>query len=321
MTTNSNYGNTLAAIGDTPMVELPSVRPDGGASIHVKWEGANPTGSLKDRMALAMIEEARERGDLQPGEPVVEFTGGSTGSSLAFVCAVLDHPLHIVTADCVAEEKIASMQALGAQLDILETPNGTSYDGLFEDLRAEAETVQSKTGAYFTDQFNNYDQLNGYKSLGQEILDQRSTVDEFVMIVGSGGCAMGTSRALRNRGAEVTVTAVEPEESPVITEGTTGAHSVQGTAIVGSPPLVEQELYDRVCTLPTEEGIECVQQLAEDDGFLVGTSTGMNVAAARQVAANRDSDETVVTVACDTGLKYLSDGLYEGLVGTEFCLS
>jgi cysteine synthase A len=320
-TTDPNYENTLDVIGDTPMVELPSLRPEGGASIYVKWEGANPTGSLKDRMALAMIEEAKRHGTLQPGEPVVEFTGGSTGSSLAFVCAVLDHPLHIVTADCVAEEKIASMRALGAQLEIVETPNGTAYDGLSDALRNEAEALQSETGAYFTDQFNNPDQLDGYETLGQEILDQRPEIDDFVMIVGTGGCAMGTSRSLRTHGADVTVTVVEPAKSPVISDGTTGPHSVQGTAIVGSPPLIKQELYDQVCTLPTTAGIECVQQLARDEGLLVGTSTGMNIAAARQVAADRHLDEAVVTVACDTGLKYLSDGLYEGQKESEFCLS
>nr|WP_267879604.1 cysteine synthase family protein [Haladaptatus cibarius] len=316
-----NETNTLGAIGETPMVELPSMRPEGGASISVKWEGANPTGSLKDRMALAMITKARQHGVLQPGEPVVEFTGGSTGSSLAFVCAVLNHPLHIVTADCVAEEKIASMRALGAHLEIVETPNGTSYDGLFDDLRDKAEEVQAQTGAYFTDQFTNSDQLNGYEALGQEILDQRPNIDEFVMIVGTGGCAMGVSQSFRNHGAEVDVTLVEPAESPVISSGTTGSHTVQGTAIVGAPPLVEQERYDRVRTLPAQKGIDCVQQLASDDGLLVGTSTGMNVAAAQQIAAERPPDDTVVTIACDTGLKYLSDGLYEGLRGSEFCLS
>ncbi|MFD1514529.1 PLP-dependent cysteine synthase family protein [Halomarina rubra] len=313
--------NTLGAIGDTPMVDLPSMRPDGGASIAIKWEGANPTGSLKDRMALAMITEARQRGALQPEEPVVEFTGGSTGSSLAFVCAVLDHPLHIVTADCVAEEKIASMRALGARLHVVETPDGTSYDGLFEDLRDRTEAVQAETGAYFTDQFTNADQLGGYEALGKEILDQRPNVDEFVMIVGTGGCAMGVARSLRNHSADVDVTVVEPEESPVVSEGTTGSHTVQGTAIVASPPLVEDDLYDHVRTLPTEEGVDCVQRLARDDGLLVGTSTGMNLAAAQQVAAERHPDETIVTVACDTGLKYLSEGLYEGLAGSEFCLS
>ncbi|WP_049927997.1 PLP-dependent cysteine synthase family protein [Halopiger goleimassiliensis] len=316
----ADYANGLEAIGDTPMVELPALRPDGGASIHVKWEGANPTGSLKDRMALAMIETARERGDLEPGDPVVEFTGGSTGSSLAFVCAVLDHPFHVVTADCVAEEKIASMRALGARVETLETPNGSPYDGLFDDLRAEAERVRDETGAYFTNQFENSDQLEGYEALGREILSQRPDVDEFAMIVGTGGCAMGTARALSERDADVRLSVVEPAESPVLTDGTTGEHPVQGTAIVGSPPLVDPEAYDRVYTIPTEEGIDCVQQMASEEGLLVGTSTGMNVAAARRIAAEHDPDETVVTVACDTGLKYLSDGLYEGLEGSTFCL-
>lgn len=314
------HADALEAIGDTPLVELPSMRPEGGASIAVKWEGANPTGSLKDRMALAMVEEARRSGDLAPGEPVVEFTGGSTGTSLAMVCAVLDHPLHIVTADCVSEEKVASMRALGAQLEIVETPDGTSYDGLFGDLRDATEDLQARTGAYFTNQFDNPDQLAGYRALGGEILDRRPGVDEFVMIVGTGGCAMGTSKAFRDREADVDVSLVEPAESRILTEDTAGSHSVQGTAIVSSPPLVEEALYDRVHTIPSERGLECVQRLAREAGLLVGTSSGLNVAAAREVAAERDPDDTVVTVACDTGLKYLSSGLFEGLEGSSFCL-
>ncbi len=315
-----SHQNALEAIGETPMIELPSISPDDGASIAVKWEGANPTGSLKDRMALAMVEEARRRGELEPGDPVVEFTGGSTGSSLAFVCAVLGHPFSVVTADCVADEKIASMRALGADLELVETPDGTAYDGLFEDLRETALAVRERTGAYFTDQFNNPDQLAGYRALGREILEERPDVDEFVMTVGTGGCAMGTSRELDERGADVTVSLVEPAESPVLSDGTTGTHTVQGTAIVGSPPLVDGARYDRVHTIPADEGIECVRELARNEGLLVGTSTGMNVAAARRAASARDPDETVVTIACDTGLKYLSDGLYEGLEGSTFCL-
>lgn len=311
---------SLAAIGGSPLVELPSLSPPDGASIYAKWEGGNPTGSLKDRMALAMIEAARERGVLEPGNPVVEFTGGSTGSSLAFVCAVLGHPFRVVTADCVADEKIASMRALGADVAVLETPNGTAYDGLFDDLKAEAERIADETGAYFTNQFENHDQLGGYRALGREILDQRPDVDEFVMIVGTGGCAMGTANALRGAGADVEISVVEPAESPVLTDGTAGEHSVQGTAMVATPPLVDPALYDHVYTIPSEEGLDVVQDIASEEGLLVGTSTGMNVAAARRTAAARDPDDVVVTVICDTGIKYLSDGLYEGLAQSTFCL-
>ncbi len=310
----------LSAIGDSPMIDLPALSPADGADVSVKWEGVNPTGSLKDRMALAMIEAARERGDLAPGEPVVEFTGGSTGSSLAFVCAALDHPFSVVTADCVAEEKVSSMRALGARVEVVETPNGAPHDGLFADLRGAAERIAEEEGAYFTNQFENSDQLDGYAALGREILEQRPGVDEFVMTVGTGGCAMGTARALRAADADVRVSVVEPAESPVLTDGTTGEHSVQGTAIVGSPPLVDADLYDRVYTIPNAEGVECVREIATEEGLLVGTSTGMNVAAARRIAAGRDPDERVVTIACDTGLKYLSEGLYEGLEGSTFCL-
>ncbi|WP_255197518.1 PLP-dependent cysteine synthase family protein [Halorarius litoreus] len=314
------YASALDAIGETPMVELSTIRPENGASIHVKWEGANPTGSLKDRMALAMIEEARRRGDIEPGDPVVEFTGGSTGTSLALACAVLDHPLHIVTADCVAEEKRASMKALGANLELVETPEGSAHDGLFDDMQAAAEALQERTGAYFTNQFENPDQLAGYRGLGEEILDQRPEVDEFVMIVGTGGCAMGTSQAFEALGADVDVTLVEPAESPVLTEGRAGSHAVEGTAIVSSPPLVERDRFDGVRTLPADEGVAALRRLARDEGLLVGTSSGMNVAAAREAAAERDPDDVVVTVACDTGLKYLSNNLFEGLEGASVCI-
>lgn len=313
-----NSTNTLEAIGETPMVDIPSLRPEEGASISMKWEGANPTGSLKDRMARAIVEAAREREDIEPGDPVVEFTGGSTGTSLAFVCAVLGHPFHVVTADCVADEKVASMRALGARVKLVETPDGTAYDGLFDDLREEALRVRDQTGAYFANQFENRDQLDGYEAFGNEILNQRPDVDEFVMIVGTGGCAMGTARTLRD--ADVRISVVEPAGSPILTEGTAGEHSVQGTAIVGSPPLVDDDAYDQVYTVPDEEGIERVREIAREEGMLVGTSTGMNVTAAQRIAADRDPDATVVTVACDTGLKYLSGGLYEGLEESTFCL-
>lgn len=314
------YGNALDAVGDTPLVDLPDMRPDDGASLHLKWEGANPTGSLKDRMALAMIEAPRERGDLGPGDPVVEFTGGSTGSSLGFVCSVLDHPLYVVTADCVASEKTASMRALGAEVEVVETPNGEAYDGLFADLRDAALDIEAETGAYFTDQFNNTDQLDGYASLGRELLDEVPDLDEFVMTVGTGGSAMGVARYLRANAEDVTITLVEPEASPVLSEGRAGSHGVQGTAIVESPPLVESEYYDQVRTLPETAGRTAVRELSKQEGLLVGTSTGMNVAAAQQIASERDPGDTVVTVACDTGLRYLSGGLYEGLEGTTFSL-
>lgn len=321
MASRSKYGNALDAIGDTPLVKLSALEPDDGASIYVKWEGANPTGSLKDRMALAMVLEGKRKGNLQPGEPVIEFTGGSTGTSLALVCSVLDHPLHIVTADCVADEKIESMRALGAQLDVIETPNGSAYDGLFEDLRDITEEKETETDGYFTDQFNNPDQLQGYKMLGEEILEQVPDVDDFAMIVGTGGCAMGTTQTLREHSKEITSTFVEPEESPVLSDGSTGTHSVQGTAIVGSPPLVESDVWDQIVTLPAQDGAECVKEIAEKEGLLVGTSSGMNVAAARQIAANRTPDESVVTIACDTGLKYLSDDIYSGKEDSStFCL-
>jgi cysteine synthase A len=305
METRDDAG-TLGAIGDTPLVELPSARPTDGAPVYAKWEGANPTGSVKDRMALAMIRAAERRGDLAPGQPVVEATGGSTGASLGLVCAVTDHPLYLVTANCYSTEKLASMRALGADLEVVETPSGSSYEGLYDDMRTRAEAIASRTGAYFTDQFHNEDQLRGYDALGAEILAQCESVAAFVMTVGTGGCSMGVAAALAERRPDVEVTVVEPAESPVVSEGQAGTHDVEGTATLGAPPLVEPALYDRVATVPEADGKRRAAELARREGLLAGTSTGLNVAAASRVAADHDEGDAVVTVACDTGLKYVS---------------
>ncbi len=308
---SKKYTSSIAAIGNTPMIELDSISPRNGASILVKWEGANPTGSLKDRMALAMVQEAKKEGSLKSEEPIVEFTGGSTGSSLAMVCAVLDHPLTIVTADCVAKEKIASMSALGADLHVIETPDGSSYEGLFQDMRNRALDLKEDLGAYFTDQFHNEHQLKGYDKFGKEVIEQVPNPKAFTMTVGTGGCAMGTSIAFKERGTDTEVILVEPTESPVISTGKSGPHPVEGTALISNPPLLKSSLYDGVETVNSEDGVDCMRALAKHEGLLVGASSGMNISAAKRVAEDFGPDDTVVTVACDTGLKYLSDKFYQ----------
>lgn len=183
--------STLEAVGGTPLIELHAIRPQGGARILAKWEGANPTGSMKDRMAIAMIDGARERGDLDSNQRVAEYTGGSTGSSLAMVCAALDHPATLITADCFATEKIRTMRAFGADVEVLETPNGEVHPGLIDDWQERLDGVVKDTGAYWTDQLKNADALDGYASLGEEILTDAPDVTEFVMGVGTGGVRDG----------------------------------------------------------------------------------------------------------------------------------
>ncbi len=300
----------LGAIGDTPLLELPSIRPEGGARILAKWEGANPTGSMKDRMALAMIRGAEADGDLEAGQHVVEYTGGSTGSALAMVCAVEDYPLTLLTADCFAREKIRTMRALGADLEILETPAGKIYPGLFDRFEDRIDELADDLDAYYTDQFNNPHHLEGYHPLGREITRDCPDVSDLVMGVGTGGGAMGTAAGIRETVPDVHVTVVEPAESPYLTEGEAGSHEIEGVALGVDPPYLAEEGYDEAMAVPEAEAKAMARRLARDEGVFGGASTGLNVAAAVDVARDRSPDATVVTVACDTGLKYLHDDLH-----------
>ena len=300
----------LQAIGNTPLVELQRLRPQGGARILVKLEGGNPTGSMKDRMALAMVEGARREGRLPPGHPVVELTGGSTGASLALACSALGHPLTIVTNDAVAREKIDMTRALGATVEVIKTPEGKVHPGLVPQMRARVETIVKETGAFWTDQFNNRHQLDGYAPLAKEVLRDCPEVAHFVHMVGTAGSSMGVSRALRAAKPGVRVTLVEPASSPWLSEGRGGTHGVEGTAGVPLPPLLDKALYDDVLAVDEQEGREMARRLAREEGVFAGTSTGLNVVAARRVAATLPPEAVVVTLGVDTGLKYLAGDLY-----------
>ena len=303
--------STLEAIGTTPLIEVDAIRPADGARVLVKWEGANPTGSMKDRMAVAIIRAARKRDDLAPGQRVVEYTGGSTGSSLAMVCAALDHPVTLLTADCFATEKIRTMRAFGGDVEVLETPNGKVHPGLIDEWQARLDDVVEETDAFWTDQLNNADALDGYATLGDELLADAPDISDFVMGVGTGGCAMGTARALRAE-RNVRVGLLEPAESPYLSDGEGGDHHVEGLSVVAEPPLLEDGLYDDVHTVREADARAMARRLAAEEGLFAGTSTGLNVAAAAEVAAARDSEDVVATVACDTGLKYLDGDLFAG---------
>jgi cysteine synthase A len=299
-------------VGGTPVVQLTEVVPPGAADVFVKLEWFNPTGSYKDRMALAMIEEAERRGELRPGMTVVEYTGGSTGSSLAFVCAVKGYRFKVVSSDAFAEEKLKTMRALGADLTVIPSNGGKVTPDLIPRMVAKAAEYAAEPGAYFTDQLNNADSLVGYRRVGDELLEQMDRpIDTFCAAVGTAGLAMGVSAALRDGGSEARIVVLEPASTPVVSGGMAGTHGVEGTGIGFLPPLLDPDRYDEVLPIDEAEARVMARRLAREEGLLAGTSSGLNVVGAIALATELGPGKTVVTVACDTGLKYLGGDLFD----------
>jgi len=297
----------FAAIGNTPLVKLSSEA--GSGQVWVKLEGANPTGSYKDRMALAMIVEAEAAGKLQPGQAVVEYTGGSTGSSLAFVCALTNHPLYIVTADAFAVEKLRTMEAFGAELEILSSPEGVT-PGLIPRMRKRAAEIAEAKGAYQTDQFNNTDMVAGYIQMGEEIAAALPRVDGFCSYVGTAGCFLGVTRGLAAKNPDMLRVVVEPTESAVISGSPAGTHRIEGGGVGFVPEQLHSDTYDEVETVSTSEAIWAARAAARTHGLFSGPSTGANLIVARRLAARMGEKSVMVTVQVDTGLKYLSGSVY-----------
>jgi cysteine synthase A len=304
--------STLEAIGGTPVVRLGRLAPPGGAEVLVKLEYFSPTGSYKDRMALAMIEGAERRGDLLPGMSVVEFTGGSTGSSLAFVCAVKGYPLTLVSSDAFSEEKLRTMRAFGADLIIVPSRGGAITPDLFDRMRDVVTEIVARDGAYWTDQFHNTDSLDGYAGIGRELLAQASAgISAFCGGVGVAGMLVGVSRALEAAGSAARIVALEPASSPFLTTGVGGPHRVEGIGTGMVPPLLTPGTYDEVRAIDESEARAMARRLAQEEGIFAGVSTGLNVVAALRLAEELGPGQTVATVAVDTGLKYLAGDLYD----------
>ena len=302
---------TLDAIGNTPIVQLQKIVPEGSANILVKLEYFNPTGSYKDRMALAMIEEAEKRGDLRPGMTVVEYTGGSTGSSLSFVCAVKGYRLKVVSSDAFAIEKLTTMKAFGAELLIVPSEGGVTTPDLVGKMMEKAASLSSSDDCYFTNQIHNPDIVVGYRNIGKELLQQlEQPIDAFCGSVGTAGMLMGVSRELRTANPNVRIVALEPASTPVISGGQAGSHDVEGIGIGFTPPLLDDEFYDQARGIDEEEARRMARLLAREEGIFAGTSSGLNVVGALQLAEELGDGNTVVTVAVDTGLKYLASDLY-----------
>lgn len=305
--------SALEAIGDTPLLRLRGVVPPDAAQVLVKVEGGNPTGSYKDRMALAMIEGAERGGALRPGQRVVEFTGGSTGSSLAFVCAAKGYPLSVVSSDAFSQEKLATMRAFGADLTVVPSDGGRITPDLFVRMREQVDRIVARDGAFWTDQFHNRDALLGYEELGREIVDQAgdASLDAFVAAVGTAGMLVGVTSALRSGGRAVRVVALEPATSPMLTAGHGGPHRVEGTAAGIVPPLLTPGSYDEARTVDEAAARTMARRLAREEGLFTGTSSALNVVGALEMARELGAGHTVVTVAVDTGLKYLAGDLFQ----------
>lgn len=300
----------LETIGHTPVVSLSRVVPPGSAEVFVKLEYFNPTGSYKDRMALSMIEGAEERGALRPGMAVVEYTGGSTGSSLAMVCAVKGYRFAPLSSDAFAHEKIRTMEAFGADVEILPSEGGKVTPGLFERFKARIAELKDQPGTFWTDQFNNPDALKGYREIGVELLEQLGSIDAFCGAVGTAGMLVGVARVLKAANPGVRVVALEPATSPMLTAGRGGSHRVEGTAPGFVPPHLARDDHDEARAIDEAEGREMARRLAREEGIFAGTSTGLNVVAALQLARELGPGRRVATIAVDTGLKYLAGDLY-----------
>lgn len=300
----------LEAIGDTPVVRLRHLVTDGMAEVVVKLEAANPTGSYKDRMALAMIEGAERSGRLRPGQTVVEYTGGSTGSSLAFVCAIKGYPLRIVSSDAFAEEKARTMRAFGADVELLPSPEGITKD-LIPRMMVRAREIVEETGAYPTDQFNNIDMTDGYLALGRELASQVDhRLDAFCTYVGTAGCFIGASLGLRETIPGVARVGIEPEESAVMSGRPPGTHRIEGGGVGFWPPQLRPEMVDEVQTVSTDDAIAMARRAARIEGIWGGPSTGANLVVAIRLAERLGPGHRVATLQVDSGLKYLGGAVY-----------
>ena len=299
--------SVLDAIGNTPLVELRRVVPPKCARIFVKVEGANPTGSMKDRMAQAMISAAERDGRLGPGDTVVEYTGGSTGASLALICIAKGYRLHLFSSDAFGEAKLVQMAAFGAELTIIKSEDGRINKRLIQDMIAAAKDASRQPGTYWTDQLNNADMIPGYYPMGQEIWDQtEGRVDAFVQAIGTSASLQGVATVLRRNNPDVRIIAVEPGESAVLSGGPTGAHKIDGIGIGYIPPLWNPKIVDEIIPVPTADANAMALRLCEEEGLFAGTSSGANVIAAIRVGQRLGSDATVTTLLVDSGLKYLA---------------
>lgn len=303
----------MKGVGNTPLIKLERLSEPGCAEIYVKYEGANRTGSMKDRMALSMIEGAERRGELRPGGKVVEYTGGSTGGSLAMVCANKGYRAHFVSSDAFAEEKLRTMRAFGAGLEIIPAENGRITARLIDTLIARAKELSREPNTFWTDQFNNIDNRNAYHNMAKEIMDVLDDdIDEFIAAAGTGGCFSGNAEVLKNKVPGIRCIPVEPLHVRNLSGGdVSGTHKLEGIGTSFVPSICRLDLADEVIAVSDEDAFATARRLARLEGLFGGATSGANVWAAIQRSRVIGSGKKIVTIICDSGLKYLNGGLYK----------
>ncbi len=303
----------MKAIGNTPLIKLEHLSEPGCADIYVKYEGANPTGSMKDRMALSMVEGAERRGQLKPGGKVVDYTGGSTGSSLAMVCATRGYKAYFVSSDAFAKEKLQTMKAFGAELEIFPSENGKITAKLIDSMVARARELSREPNTFWTDQFNNVDNRNAYHGMAREIIGSLgNTIDEFIMGVGTGGSFSGNAEILKAQIPGIRCIAIEPFNVRALSGGNiSGSHKLEGIGSGFVPSICRLDLADEIIAVKDEDAMEMARKLARQEGIFGGTTSGANVWAAIQRARIIGAGKKIVTLVVDSGLKYLHGELYK----------
>ena len=299
------------AVGNTPLVKLQNIVPRESADVYVKLEYFNPTGSYKDRMALALIEEAEKRGDLKPGMTVVEYTGGSTGTSLAWVCATKGYKFKAISSNAFAKEKLQTISLFGADLEIIHSEGGMITPELFDRMKARTDELCTDPNYYPTRQFSNEDAFTGYKTLGLEIVKQMpAPISAFCAAAGTAGMVGGVTQIIKANDPNTKVVILEPASSPVLTKGIKGTHQVEGIGVGYFPVLLHKAVYDEFRAIEEDDARAMTKMLAAKEGIFAGISSGLNVVAALQLAKELGPGHNVVTIACDSGMKYLASGLF-----------
>jgi cysteine synthase len=303
--------NILQAIGNTSIVQLHKVVPPGCAKIFAKLEWENPTGSMKDRVAQAMISRAEADGRLRPGDTIVEYTGGSTGISLALICVAKGYRLHIVTSDAFSQEKLRHMSALGAELTLVPSEGGLTTKKLILDMIEVAREISQRPHTFWTDQLNNVDSIAGYYPLAEEIWSQTNgKLDAFVQCVGTAASARGVATVLKRHNPKIKIVIVEPAESAVLSGGQPGPHKIEGVGIGYTPPLWDPNLVDEIMAVRTDDAKAMARRLAREEALFAGTSSGANVIAAIRLGERLGPDASIATLMVDSGMKYLSTDVY-----------
>jgi len=310
MTSNSN--SVINAIGNTPLIELKNISPASGARIVAKMESANPTGGMKDRMARAVIEGAEKRGLIKQGDTIVEYTAGTTGISLAFVCAALGYKFHAVFSDAFSNEKRVTMKAFGGKITDVMSDDKKITEALIKEMIESSRKLSEQKNHWWADQLNNHDAEKGYYPLGDEIWKQtEGNVDAFVHVVSTAHSIHGVTKALWKHNSKIKIFAVEPAESAVLSGHPTGSHKIEGIGIGFIPPLWQPDIVNEILTVSTEEAITMARRLAKEEGIFAGTSTGANIVAACKIAQRLGAGKTVATIVVDSGLRYISTQLYQ----------